>query len=82
MDVIFVLRGVALGDDGYAELTRLGLRDCIGQFVSSCSNAWDVVNALLRQNVRIGASQVAFAALDRTISLKEVHQGLLTVWYK
>jgi hypothetical protein len=79
MDIIFVLRGVALGDDGYVELTRLGLRDRVGSFVSSCSNAWDVIDALLRQNVRLAAAQVVFAVLDKTIPLVEVGRLLRTI---
>ena len=82
MDIIFVLRGVALGDDGYAELVRLYLREPFVGFVSSASNAWNVIDALLRCNFRLGAAQVAFAALDKTIPLTEVGRGLRMVWYK
>jgi hypothetical protein len=82
MDIIVVLGSVALCDDGYAELVRLNLRDRIGSFVSSCSNAWDVIDALLRQNVRLGAAQVAFASLDGTIRLTEIGRGLRTVRYE
>jgi hypothetical protein len=82
MDIITVLKNVALGDDGYAELVRLNLRHRVDSSVSSALNAWDVVGALLRQNVTIGAAQVAFASLDGTIPLTEVGRGLRAVWYE
>lgn len=81
MDIITILMDVALGDDGYAELVRLNLRDRVDFFVTSQVPAWRVVDSLLSQDVRIGASQVAFASLDRVLSLTEIHQGLKSVIY-
>jgi len=79
MNITTVLKSVKLGDDGYAELTRLGFCGCLGFTITSDSYSWDVVGLLLHDKIRLGAIQVAFASLDKTIPLTEVGRLLRTI---